>query len=138
MLPETILQFGTGKFLRAFADLFVHELNEGPEPIGRVVVVQSTGVERAAAWSAQDGRYHVAIRGLSEGRTIDRTVEVRSVSRAGGQSEWQEVLRFGPIAVAALVISNVTEAGYQLEPEDAPGTRRCPAPRCFRRSSLRF
>jgi tagaturonate reductase len=119
MLPETILQFGTGKFLRAFADLFVYELNEGPEPIGRVVVVQSTGVERAAAWSAQDGRYHVAIRGLSEGRTIDRTIEVRSVSRAlAAQSDWQEVLRLARSPSLRLVISNVTEAGYQLEPED--------------------
>jgi len=121
MLPETILQFGTGKFLRAFADLFVHELNEGPEPIGRVAVVQSTGTERAAVLNAQDGRYHVTIRGLSEGRTIDRTVEVRSVSRAlAAQSDWQEVLRLARSPSLRLVISNVTEAGYQLEPEDRP------------------
>ena len=27
-LPETVLQFGAGNFLRAFADLFLHQANE--------------------------------------------------------------------------------------------------------------
>ena len=43
-----ILQFGAGNFLRGFADLFVHELDQNPTAaIGPVVVVQSTGIERA-------------------------------------------------------------------------------------------
>ena len=67
-LPETILQFGAGKFLRCFADLFAHEANEGAEPAGRVVVVQSTGNACAGRSTAQDGRYRVAIRGLMAGR----------------------------------------------------------------------
>lgn len=121
MLPETILQFGTGKFLRAFADLFAHELNDGREPIGSVVAVQSTGSGRAAIFNAQGGRYHVAIRGLSEGRTIDRTIEVRSVHRAlAAQSDWQEVLRLARSPSLRLVISNVTEAGYRLDAQDKP------------------
>ena len=35
-LPETVLQFGTGKFLRAFADLFIDEANRSGQAIGRV------------------------------------------------------------------------------------------------------
>lgn len=27
-LPETILQFGAGRFMRAFADGFIHQANE--------------------------------------------------------------------------------------------------------------
>src|SRR5262249_47235635 len=46
-LPETILQFGTGKFLRGFADLFVHQANQEGQAVGRVVVVQTTGEDRA-------------------------------------------------------------------------------------------
>ena len=159
MLPETILQFGTGKFLRAFADLFVHELNEAgragekglgigdwgldcasqtPEssrlapipnpqspipnprsPVGRIVAVQSTGSGRAAAICAQGGRYYVAVRGLLERQTIDRTVEVGSISRAlSARGEWPEVLRLARLPSLRLVISNVTEAGYQLEAQD--------------------
>src|SRR5205085_2889686 len=46
-LPETVLQFGSGRFLRAFFDLFVHHANEQGQNVGRVVVVQSTGEGRA-------------------------------------------------------------------------------------------
>ena len=121
MLSETILQFGTGKFLRAFVDLFAHELNESDSAIGRIVAVQSTGVERAAAWNARQGRYCVAIRGLLEGRTIDRVVEVGSVGRAlAAQTDWREAIRLARSSSLRMVVSNVTEAGYRLEPGDAP------------------
>jgi tagaturonate reductase len=121
MLPETILQFGTGKFLRAFADLFVYELNESGTAAGRIVAVQSTGTERAAACNARHGRYRVAIRGLLEGRTIDRSVEVGSVSRAlAAQTDWREVVGLARSPSLRMAISNVTEAGYRLEPEDTP------------------
>jgi tagaturonate reductase len=120
--PETILQFGTGKFLRAFADLFVHELGEAGAAIGRVVVLQSTGTGRAAALNAQGGRFHVAIRGLREGRPIDETVEVQSVSRAlAAATDWHEVLAAARSDDLRLVVSNTTEAGYALDPADSPG-----------------
>ena len=51
-LPETILQFGSGRFLRAFADLFIHHANQSGQNVGRVVIVQSTGAQRAGALSA--------------------------------------------------------------------------------------
>ncbi len=41
VLPETILQFGAGRFLRAFADLFIHQANQ-TTTVGKVVIVQST------------------------------------------------------------------------------------------------
>ena len=136
VLEETILQFGTGKFLRCFADLFVHEANtraslagivEGfplpirHPPVGRVVVVQSTGSERARAFNQQEGRYHVAIRGLDAGERVDRTVEVRSVGRAlAAATDWDEVLAVARSESLRAIISNTTEAGYALHPEDAP------------------
>lgn len=112
---ETILQFGTGKFLRGFADLFVHELRETGTDIGRVVVVQSTGRNRAEALSRQGGSYHVAIRGIQEGARVDRTVRVRSISRALCSAEaWDEVLRLARSQSLEAIISNTTEAGYAL------------------------
>ena len=53
--PETILQFGSGKFLRCFADLFVQQINATDQAAGRVVVVQSTGAGRAALFNARQG-----------------------------------------------------------------------------------
>ena len=60
-LPETVLQFGAGNFLRAFADLFIHEANEQGQAVGRVVVVQSTDSGRAAALNAGGSAYHVLV-----------------------------------------------------------------------------
>lgn len=54
-LPETILQFGSGRFLRAFADLFIHHANAQGQDVGRVVIVQSTETiapERSAGLAA--------------------------------------------------------------------------------------
>src|SRR5947209_2625776 len=65
-LPETILQFGSGKFLRGFADLFVHQANAQGQGIGRIVVVQTTGDARANLLTDQAGRYHVPACGLFE------------------------------------------------------------------------
>jgi len=120
---ETILQFGTGRFLRAFADLFVHELSASNKAgIGSVVVLQSTGTQRAAAFNAQRGRFHVAIRGLREGRRMDETVEVQSVGRAlAAATDWEQALAVARSEELRLVVSNTTEAGYGLDPADSPG-----------------
>ena len=124
-LPETILQFGGGGFLRAFADVFVHEANAGGEAVGRVVVVQSTEGNRAALLNAQSGRYHVVFRGLSEGEKIDRTLAVRSISRAVlAKSEWAKVMEVARSPALHMVISNATEAGYSLVDKDNPETPR--------------
>ena len=62
-LPDTILQFGAGNFLRGFADFFISQANRGDNPPGKIVVVQSTGLERAEAINRANGRYNVAVRG---------------------------------------------------------------------------
>src|SRR5437588_5261748 len=81
-LPETVLQVGSGKFLRGFADLFLHHANQQGQRVGRVVVVQTTGEGRANLLRQQGGRYHVLVRGLSGGAVIDRLEESASISRA--------------------------------------------------------
>ena len=119
-LAESVLQFGTGRFLRAFADLFVHEVNDAGSAAGRVVALQTTGTQRAELLNRQGGRYHVAIRGLDRGRQVDRVVEVQSVSRAlGAAGQWPQVLEVARSPALVAVISNATEAGYALEPDDA-------------------
>lgn len=119
--PETILQFGTGKFLRAFADLFVQEQNEQGRGAGRIVALQSTGVERAELLNRQGGRYHVAIRGLEQGQRVDRAVEVESIRRSlAAQTDWNEVLAAACQPPLTTIVSNTTEAGYALAAEDKP------------------
>ena len=84
---ESVLQFGSGRFLRAFADLFIHEARQAGQDIGRIVVVQSTGTGRAQLFNEQHGRYRIRVRGIRDGKRIDETVEVESVSRASWRTD---------------------------------------------------
>src|SRR5262249_11335396 len=118
-LPETILQFGTGRFLRAFADLFVHQANEEGQAVGRIVVVQSTGSARADGLKAHPEGYHVAVRGLQDGQVIDRTERVASISRAlVAATEWPQVLAAAASPGVRWILSNTTEDGYAVDPND--------------------
>ena len=120
-LPETVLQFGSGRFLRGFADLFISHGNAGGQAVGRVVVVQSTGDARATGLNQGGGRYHVVVRGYEDGEVVDRVEVCDSVSRAvHAPTQWAEVLEFAKSPALHTVLSNTTEAGYALDPADGP------------------
>src|SRR5262245_36749762 len=120
-LPETILQFGSGRFLRAFADLFIHQANAQGQAIGKVVIVQSTGGDRAGGLTQQGGRYHVVVRGLEGGQVVDHVETCESVSRAlAAQPQWPEVLELARSPRLRVILSNTTEKGYDLDPADGP------------------
>jgi tagaturonate reductase len=118
-LPETVLQFGSGKFLRGFADFFIDEANREGQQVGRIVVVQTTGESRANLLNRQGGRYHLLIRGLENGQSIDCVQHVESVSRAlVAASQWPQVLAVARLPQLRLIISNTAEVGYTLDPAD--------------------
>ena len=112
---ESVLQFGSGRFLRAFADLFIHEARQSGQSIGRVVIVQSTGNERVRLFNEQDGRYRVHVRGIRSGRRVDESIEVESVSRAlSAQDDWEAVLAVGRNPSTEIILSNTSEIGYDV------------------------
>ncbi|MFM7161350.1 MAG: altronate dehydrogenase [Planctomycetaceae bacterium] len=118
-LPETLLQFGAGRFLRAFVDRFVHQANLSGQGAGRVVVVQSTPGARADLLNAQPDGFHVVVRGLSQGATIDRVEPVASISRAlSATTQWADVLDVARSPALRWIVTNATEAGYALAPTD--------------------
>ncbi len=132
-MQETILQFGAGNFLRAFADLFVAQANRDDTPApGRIVVVQSTDRNRADALNAANGRYHVAIRGFAGGRVVDRVEQVDSISRAlHAGTEWREVLAVAKKPSLRWVFSNTTEAGFALDERDVERPVKAGPPHSF-------
>ena len=128
-LPERVLQFGTGAFLRGFADAYVDEANAAGRLGGRVVMVGSTGSGRAATLEAQDGLYTLCVRGLRDGTPVDETHLVTSVSRAVPASDdWDAVLAVARDPALRLVVSNTTEVGIVDDPEDG---RDLDPPRSF-------
>ncbi|MEZ6141020.1 MAG: altronate dehydrogenase [Zavarzinella sp.] len=120
LATESILQFGAGRFFRAIADFFVHQAREEGQAIGKIAVVQSTGDDRAKILNDQGGKYHVITRGLENGQIIDRIDEVASISRAiVASDQWGEVLKIAQSSDLAYILSNTTEAGYTLDPNDS-------------------
>ncbi|MFT4177480.1 MAG: hypothetical protein QM627_12605 [Luteolibacter sp.] len=119
-----LLQFGAGNFLRAFVDLFVSQTG-----FDKIVVVQSTGIERAEAINRAGGRYHVAIQGFMNGKVIDETEEVTSISHAlHAGTQWEQVLAVGSDPELKWIISNTTEAGFALDEADGSANTFASAP----------
>ena len=119
-LPEKVVQFGTGGFLRAFADYFIDRANRQGTFNGRVVVVQSTGSRRAEMMTAQDGLYTLWVRGLVNGQPDESFAVPSALSRAlSAKEQWADVLACARNPALELIISNTTEVGVVLDADDA-------------------
>ena len=54
-MKETILQFGTGNFLRGFVDYFVDSMNKQGLYGGKIVVVSPTDSKKVSKINQQNG-----------------------------------------------------------------------------------
>jgi tagaturonate reductase len=118
-LPETILQFGTGRFLRGFADYIVDKGNRQGHYKGRVLAVQSTGSRRTELLTEQDCLFTVCVQGIHGGEAVEEYEIVSSVSRVLSAGEdWAEVLQAAASDHLGVILSNTTEAGLQLDDDD--------------------
>lgn len=119
-MKTPIMQFGTSRFLQAHADLFVSEAMQQDEALGPITVVQTTGsserAERLAGLARPEG-FPVRIRGIENGKPVDRTVDVTSVRRAlSAAADWPDVVRIF-VEEVQLVICNTADRGYDLTGE---------------------
>lgn len=116
-MQETILQFGTGNFLRGFADDFMQQLNNKGLYAGQVVVVSPTDSATVEKINAQGGRYHLLLRGLAKGQPVRDLREIRCISRAiNPYRDFGAYLALARQPALRFVISNTTEAGIQFDP----------------------
>lgn len=118
-LPETIVQFGTGAFLRGFVDFFIDEAIRRGAYHGRVVAIGSTPSGRDGALNEQDGLYTLVVEGTGANGPRRECRVVGSVSRAlSAAREWNDVLGLARQPALDLVFSNTTEIGISLEAGD--------------------
>ena len=119
-LPEKVVQFGTGAFLRGFVDFFVDEANRRGLLGGRVVAIGSTSSGRDIALNEQDGLYTLLVEGIADGATVRERRIIASVSRAlSAQRDWNSILEVARGPAIELVFSNTTEVGIAIENGDA-------------------
>ncbi|MCX7781283.1 MAG: tagaturonate reductase [Negativicutes bacterium] len=120
-LPERIIQFGEGNFLRAFVDWMVHQMNKKGLFNGRVVVVQPIAEGLVDKINEQDGLYTLLLRGIQNGQVVEQQEVISSVSRGiNPYTDWAACLACAENPDIEFVISNTTEAGIVYNPADRP------------------
>jgi tagaturonate reductase len=118
-MPEKVIQFGEGNFLRAFVDWMIERMNRQGTFNGRVVVVQPIEHGLVDTLNAQDGLFTLILRGLSDGRTVESKEIIASISRGlNPYTQWSQFLQCAENPDLRIVVSNTTEAGivYNDEP----------------------
>ena len=111
-MKETVLQFGTGNFLRGFADYFINELNEQGLYGGKIVVVSPTNSKSVDKINAQNGKYNLILRGIENGKEVSSINEIDSINRAINPYEnFKGFLSLTKNPDLRFIISNTTEAG---------------------------
>jgi len=118
-VPERVIQFGEGNFLRAFADWMIHLLNKNNLFNGRVVVAQPIREGLADMVNEQDGLYTLLLRGLRDGKPVEEKEIISSISRClNPYTQWDDYLKCAEDPLIEYVISNTTEAGITFDKED--------------------
>jgi tagaturonate reductase len=120
-LPEKILQFGEGNFLRGFVDWMIDKMNEKGLFNGSVVIVQPIKEGLVDALNSQDGLYTLYLRGVQDGMTVEQKRIISSVSRGINlYADFASYMKTAESADLRFVISNTTEAGIVYSPHDKP------------------
>ena len=118
-LPEKILQFGTGAFLRGLADYYIDKANRQGIFNGRIVVVKSTDEGDLKAFDRQDNLYTICSRGIRHGKPVEENIICSSISRViSARTQWSLILDLARNPAISIVISNTTEIGIQLVVDD--------------------
>jgi tagaturonate reductase len=127
LFPEKVIQFGSGNFLRGFADWMINELNKRGLFNGRVIIVKMLPSASRGAINRQDGLYTLLTRGMVEGTVLEKAEIITAVSRElNPYSEWTQFLECAELPELRYVVSNSTEAGIEYVKTEKP-LEECPA-----------
>ena len=126
-MPEKVIQFGEGNFLRAFVDWIIWNMDQKTDFNGSVVVVQPIEKGMVEMLNGQDCLYHVNLQGRENGKPVNTLERIDVISRA--LNPYTQNAAFMALAdqpEIRFVISNTTEAGIAFDPacklEDAPAS----------------
>ena len=127
VMPEKVIQFGEGNFLRAFVDWIIWNMDQKTDFNGSVVVVQPIEHGMVDWLNAQDCLYHVNLQGRENGKAVNTLERIDVISRAlNPYTQNAAFLALADQPEIRFVISNTTEAGIAFDPacklEDAPAS----------------
>lgn len=120
-LPERVIQFGEGNFLRSFINWMIDRMNKEKLFNGKALVIQPIPQGLINVLDEQDGLYTLFLRGLDRGEIIEEKAIISSINRTiNPYSDWEAYLKSARQADLRFVISNTTEAGIAYLKEDMP------------------
>lgn len=118
-MKEKIIQFGTGNFLRGFADYFVDQLNKNGLYDGKIVIVSPTNSRTVDVLNEQNCKYNLYLRGIENGKEICERTEINAVSRAiNPYKDFGVYLELAQNPDFRFIITNTTEAGIAFSVDD--------------------
>jgi len=119
-LPVKVIQFGSGNFLRGFADFFIDKANRQGIFNGRIVVVQSTTQGAKDSFATQDYLYTLLEQGIQEGKPTRQYSIISAIKEClSAQTQWEKVLEYAENPDISVILSNTTEAGVVLDKNDS-------------------
>ena len=127
VMPEKVIQFGEGNFLRAFVDWIIWNMNAKTNFNGSVVVVQPIDKGMVEWLNGQDCLYHVNLQGRLNGEPVNSLERIDVISRAlNPYSQNAAFMALAEQPDIRFIISNTTEAGITFDPSckftDAPAS----------------
>ena len=127
VMPEKVIQFGEGNFLRAFVDWIIWNMDQKTNFNGSVVVVQPLNGGMIDWLNGQDCLYHVNLQGRENGKPVNTLERIDVISRClNPYAQFDAYLALAEQPEIRFVISNTTEAGIAFDPncklEDKPAS----------------
>ncbi|MCI9406975.1 MAG: tagaturonate reductase [Clostridia bacterium] len=121
-----IMQFGEGNFLRAFVEWIIQDLNDKGAIDAGVAVVQPMPFGRVNELAAQDGLYTLRLEGIDNGENVKKSQVIDVIGDCVNPfTEYEKFLKYGESEDLQVIISNTTEAGIAVDPDDTDFTN-CP------------
>ncbi len=115
-MKETVLQFGTGNFLRAFIDPMLDTLHKNGLYSGAAVIVSPTDSVAVDKLNAQKCKYHLMLCGIENGKETVNVSTVDSVSRAiNPYKDFDAFIALASQPELRFIVSNTTEAGIAFD-----------------------
>ncbi len=117
--PEKVLQFGEGNFLRAFVDWMINKANNQGLFGGSVVLCQPIAQGMGEMINAQNAVYTLAMRGIEDGKPVEKIEQITSVSRCiNPYEDYEALMSIARSSDLQVVVSNTTEAGISYHAGD--------------------
>ena len=114
-----IMQFGEGNFLRAFVEWIIQDLNDKGAISSDVVLVQPMPFGRVKELAEQDGLYTLRLEGIDNGENVKKSQVIDVIGDCVNPfTEYEKFLKYGESEDLQVIISNTTEAGIAVDPDD--------------------